>query len=54
MIRQSLRDESAAKAMQGILSNGDVIDQFNDKSIEWAVENSIKLADAMIKARGEV
>ena len=47
MIRQSIRDDFAAKAIQGLLldDNGD----FSDP--KWLAERAYVFADAMLKAR---
>ena len=49
MIRQSLRDEMAAKAMQGLLaqSEGSALTSNVDTGAEYAY----RMADAMLKAR---
>lgn len=47
MIEQSLRDELAAKAMQGVISSLQEGEDFTDRGCEWAYN----VADAMLKAR---
>ncbi len=47
----TLRDYFAAKAMQGILSNGAMIDDTSDSSVVWATESAFRMADAMLRAR---
>lgn len=48
----NLRDYLAAKAMNGILSNSEMIDTSTDQTLEWVAKNAYKTADAMLKARG--
>jgi hypothetical protein len=45
----TLRDYFAAKAMQGIVSRGIV----NEVPLEIYATNAYRMADAMLKARGE-
>lgn len=47
MIVQSLRDEFAAKAMQGVISSLQEGEDFTDRGCEWAYN----VADDMLKAR---
>lgn len=47
------RDYFAAKAMQGILANQGQLDVINESAILWVTADSYRLADAMLKARGE-
>lgn len=50
---RTLRDYFAAKAMQGILTNHYMIDNIEESSFEWVAKNAYRMADAMLKARGE-
>lgn len=47
MIEKSLRDDFAAKTMQGVISTLEEGEDFNDRGCEWAY----KVADDMLKAR---
>ena len=49
----SMRDYFAAKAMQGILANQGQLDVINESALLWVTADSYRLADAMLKARGE-
>lgn len=49
----TLRDYFAAKAMQGILANQGQLDVINESALLWVTADSYRLADAMLKARGE-
>lgn len=52
MIEKSNNDDFAAKAMQAILSNNELISDTDNLSVNWITRNSFKIADAMLKARG--
>ncbi|MFX0394431.1 hypothetical protein ACOJ0Y_15265 [Morganella morganii] len=45
------REEYAAKAMQGILSNNSMIDTATESTFEWVTKNAYQLADAMLRTR---
>lgn len=47
----TLRDYFAAKAMQAIISNPQMVDCFHESTPEWISRNSYLQADAMMKAR---
>lgn len=47
----SLRDYFAAKAMQGILSNTNLIYQIAEINIKYIIEKSYAISDAMIAER---
>lgn len=49
----SLMDYFAAKAMQGLLSNPEIIDNGKPEGLAWIAEHAYKMADAMMAARGE-
>ncbi len=49
----TLRDYFAAKAMQGILANPGQLDSLNADSIKWVTNDSYRMADAMLAARGQ-
>jgi len=42
------REHFAAMAMQGLLSNGAMIDGTDYSQIDWAVKSSVKIADALL------
>ena len=42
------REELAARAMQGILANGSLIDVIGDAESEWVAMNAIRIADALL------
>lgn len=50
---ESLRDYFAVNAMQGIFSNGGMVVGATTQEMEWAAEKAYRMADAMLKARGE-
>lgn len=43
----------AARAMQGLLSNSNVIDSFDDKAAGWIARHSVTMADTLIAALNE-
>ena len=45
------REEFAAKAMQGTLSNNSMIDTATESTFEWVTKNAYQLADAMLRTR---
>nr|DAG71103.1 MAG TPA: hypothetical protein [Caudoviricetes sp.] len=47
----TLRDYFAAKAMQAMISNPNIIDNDSDGAINYASSAAYKFADAMLKAR---
>lgn len=49
----TLRDYFAAKAMQGILANPGQLDSLNADAIKWVTNDSYRMADAMLAARGQ-
>lgn len=44
----TLRDWFAGQALNGLISNGDLIDGREELTVDWA----FRFADAMLKARG--
>ena len=46
-----LRDYFAAKAMQGMLSNPELVDTMGESTEIWIKDNVYKISDAMIEAR---
>ena len=48
-----LRDYFAAKAMQGICVSKDEAGTLVNHGYEWIASESYKIADAMMKARGD-
>ncbi|MBN9117492.1 MAG: hypothetical protein J0I36_20050 [Pandoraea sp.] len=48
----TLRDYFAAKAIQGLLARQFTKDERDRPFVEWVVEFSFEIADAMIVARG--
>lgn len=48
----TLRDYFAAKAMQGLLARQFTKDERDCPFVEWVVEFSFEIADAMLTARG--
>ena len=51
MIRQSIRDDFAAKAMQGIFASNAEHDHEDEHIFDAVAEAAYKQADAMLKAR---
>lgn len=49
----TLRDYFAANAMQGILANPGQLDNLNADAIKWVTNDSYRMADAMLRARGQ-
>ena len=49
----TLRDYFAAKAMQGICTSKDEAGVLLNHGYEWIASEAYKIADAMMKARGE-
>lgn len=48
-----MEDYFAAKAMQGLLSNPEIIDNGKPEGLAWIAEHAYKMADAMMVARSE-
>ncbi|MCG5259779.1 hypothetical protein EM868_09145 [Cupriavidus gilardii] len=51
MIRKAQRDEFAAKAMQSILSNSDLVRQYVESAARGIANDAHEMADAMVAAR---
>lgn len=49
----TLRDYFAAKAMQAMISNPQMIDNDSDAAVNYAASAAYKFSDAMLKAREE-
>lgn len=49
----TLRDYFAAKAMQAMISNPQMIDNDSDSAVNYAASAAYKFSDAMLKAREE-
>lgn len=47
----TMRDYFAAKAMQAMISNPNIIDTDSDGAVNYASSAAYKFADAMLKAR---